>query len=451
MNREFSGEQKAQAVQPEGSSWHLFSLALWGTLALTCVSGIFLTVYYVPAFAQAFSAVERLNEQVPFGWLVRRAHGAGGSFLLILLFLCLLRSFIRGEYKSGSPAAWGGGVLALGLTAWVHFSGTFLPLSQEAFWGTASFLSTLSSIPLSGSFLAEFVRGGRELGGAALTRFYSMHIGFSAILFFLFLGRRRLEEKIADAGKASPGSGRVLLGALTAGLLLAAMTWGADWFTDPLREAADPMTNPDRVFSPWYFLFLEETLKFISGAYPFFTLTGILVVAALLLLLPYIDRNPEKSLLLRPVSLSLGAALILAVVYFTLVGTASARYGERVIVPDRVLSPAEVRGAQVFAQKNCAYCHQVFGGEGRREGPDMAVVRQRGRSAEWLQRFILNARLYQPGTTMPRYEIPLQDLEALGAYLLSLDERKEKFRAVARKEWLDFGPYLASPAGGEGK
>ncbi len=43
---------------------------------------------------------------------------------------------------------------------------------------------------------------------------------------------------------------------------------------------------------------------------------------------------------------------------------------------------------------------------------------------------------------MPRYEIPLEDLEALSAYLLALDPKKGVFRAVARKDLLDFGLYL---------
>jgi len=75
----------------------------------------------------------------------------------------------------------------------------------------------------------------------------------------------------------------------------------------------------------------------------------------------------------------------------------------------------------------------------------MAVVRQRKRSPEWIQRFILNARIYQPGTTMPRYEIPLEDLEGLSAYLLSLDPQNRKFMAVDRRQFLDYAPFLQFP------
>ncbi|MGA2954212.1 MAG: cytochrome c, partial [Thermodesulfobacteriota bacterium] len=117
----------------------------------------------------------------------------------------------------------------------------------------------------------------------------------------------------------------------------------------------------------------------------------------------------------------------------------------KVVIPQDPLSAAERRGVRVFARKNCAYCHQVFGQGGRREGPDMAVVLQRNRPPEWVQRFILNARLYQPGTTMPRYEIPLEDLEGLSAYLLSLDLKKRKFQTIDRGLLSDYEPSMDSP------
>ena len=72
----------------------------------------------------------------------------------------------------------------------------------------------------------------------------------------------------------------------------------------------------------------------------------------------------------------------------------------------------------------------------------MAVVFQRNRSPDWIQRFIQNARLYQPGTTMPRYEIPLEDLEALSAYLLSLDPTEGKFETDGPGTLLDSEPSI---------
>jgi len=421
-----------------GPDFNFFFYPLPGIFALTVCSGIFLMVYYIPAFTQAFSSVERLNGQVPFGWMIRRLHSVGGNFCLILMLLHLLRVFFAAEYKTGSKSVWAMGLLLFLLTVWTNFTGFFLPLSQAAFWGTATVLSNLSSIPWVGSFLVEFLRGGKELGGMALVRFYSMHIGFSAIMAFLlfFLYQHRAEKNNPRGIRGG------WTAAVIAGLLLTAVTFAPDWFSDPLREAANPLLSPERVSPPWYFLFLEETLRFFTGSYPFWSLLAVLAFFLLLFLLPLIDRNPERDLLLRPVAVGLGAALLITLVYFSLLGAANARYGEKIVLPDRPLSAEIIRGAQVFAEKNCAYCHQVGGREGRREGPDMTVVSQRKRTGEWVRRFILNARLYQPGTTMPRYEIPLRDLEALSAYLLSLDLRGGNFRAVERTLFLNYGPYV---------
>jgi quinol-cytochrome oxidoreductase complex cytochrome b subunit len=424
-------------------SFNILTHALWGLFTLTLFSGIFLLVYYVPTFAQAFSSVLRVNEQIPFGWMIRRAHGAGATFLLLFFMLHLLRVFYAGDYKNRRGSLWAFEVLLVFGALWANFTGFFLPLSQGAFWGTASSFSALSTLPWVGSSLVEFLRGGRELGGIALTRFLSMHIGAAAVIALLLFAHDRMAAPRRAEEQGLPGRGNLWVLGLVSILLFAGITFQPSWFADPLREAANPTVSPEGIFSPWYFLFLQEALSFCNSTYPILSVILMGLVLALLVSLPYFDRNPEKKLLQRPVCLAVGAALLMGGVYFTLVGMAGAHYGEKVVLPIQNLTPSEVRGAQVYARKNCAYCHQVLGHQGRREGPDMAVVRQRNRSPEWIQRFIWNARLEQPGTTMPKYEMPLEDLEALGAYLLSLDPTQRGFQAVDREILLNYG----APAG----
>lgn len=424
-------------------SFDFLTYSLWGSFALALFSGIFLLVYYVPTFAQAFSSLQRVNEQIPFGWMVRRIHAVGGSFLLLLFLFHLLRVFTFGEYKSRPGALWVFEVLLVFAAPWANFTGLFLPLSQEAFWGTASTLSAISTLPWIGNPLVEFLRGGRELGGTALSRFLSMHLGVAALIALLLFSHDRMAPDRPEERQGGGSPRSLWVFGLVALLLFAVISLAPNWFTDPLREAANPTFSPEGALPPWFFVSLQEAFSFLNLAYPILSL--ILSVLALVFLfgLPYLDRNPEKNLLQRPLSLSLGTALMVGVVYFTLVGMAGAGYGEKVVLPGDHPTPAEIRGAQVYALKNCAYCHQVLGHQGRREGPDMAVVRQQNRSPEWIQRFILNARLYQPGTTMPKYEIPLEDLEALSAYLLSLDPIRRVFQAVDRETLLNFG----APAG----
>jgi len=424
-------------------SFGFFAYCLWGLFALTLFSGIFLLVYYVPTFAQAFSSLQRVNDQIPFGWLVRRVHGTGGSFLLLLFLLHLLRVFFAGEYKTRRRSMWVFEVLLVLSAVWANFTGFFLPLSQDAYWGTAGSLSAFSTFPWVGNSLVEFLRGGKELGGTALSRFLSMHLGVTVVIALLFLSHARAANFPQEKEPGTRSAKNLWTLGLVSLLLFAVVTFRPSWLSDSLREAANPMISPEGIHAPWFFFFLQEVFSFFNSTYPI--LSAMLVVLVLIFLfgLPYLDRNPERGLLQRPLSLSLAAALIVGIMYFTLVGMAGARYGEKVVLPGDHPTDVEVRGAQVYALKNCAYCHQVLGHQGRREGPDMAVVRQRNRSPEWVQRYIVNARLYQPGTTMPRYEIPLEDLEVLSAYLLSLDPTRRVFQAVDRETLLNFG----APAG----
>jgi ubiquinol-cytochrome c reductase cytochrome b subunit len=431
-------------------SFNPLTYSLWGVFALTIFSGIFLMVHYVPTFVQAFSSVERLNEEVSFGWMVRRLHAVGGNFLLLLILIHLLRVFYSGAYKIRPRLAWVLEALLFFLTVWTNFTGFFLPLSHSAFWGMAMTLSNFSTLPWIGNFIVEFFRGGKELGGTALVRFYSMHIGSSALIVLILFGHYRLGITERKTEESDPPGLNLWTAAAVALLLLAVATFASNWFTDSLKEAANPTINPDRISIPWYFLFLQETLSFFNIAYPVCSILLFLLILFLIFSLPYIDRNPEQSLLMRPASLAVGSALLVMAIYFTLLGTANARYGEKIIVPDKALSASEIRGAQVFAEKNCAYCHQVFGREGRREGPDMSVVKHQLRSRDWIQRFIHNSRLYRPGTTMPRYEIPLEDLEALSAYIFSFDSQKRNFKAVERTQFFDDGFYIETQ-GEEGK
>ncbi len=404
--------------------------------ALTLLSGLFLSIYYIPTFTQAFLSVERLNEEVPFGWFIRRIHATGATLFFVVMLLSLLRSLYTGGYKVNPRSSWIIGVLLLLMGLIASITGFFLPISQLSFWGTVNVLSNLASIPWIGDFLANLLRGGKELGGIALIRFYAAHIGVAVFMAFLFFKIHRIvpppEERRWNFFSL----------ATTVGVILLVSTFLPHWFSDSLMEVANPAANPEHIVPPWYFFFFEEALRFLTGAYPFWSGLALLLSLILLFALPLMDRGPERKLLLRPIVLGLGATSLVVFLYFSLLGAASADYGKKVILPAGSLSASVVRGAQVFAQRNCAYCHQVFGREGRREGPDISRLKDRHRSADWTRRYILNARLYRPGTTMPRYEIPLEDLEALSAYLLAFDSKNGRFEAVDRKELLDFGLYL---------
>src|SRR4051812_48583217 len=85
---------------------------------------------------------------------------------------------------------------------------------------------------------------------------------------------------------------------------------------------ADPTTTTYTPRPEWYFFFLFELLRVVKPpALVFIATIGIPTVClVLLILLPFIDRNPERNPLKRPVATLTGIATILAMGYLTVEG-----------------------------------------------------------------------------------------------------------------------------------
>ena len=90
-------------------------------------------------------------------------------------------------------------------------------------------------------------------------------------------------------------------------------------FAAPLRGLANPNVTPEPAKAPWYFSGLQELLSHFDPL-----VAGILVPAGavlVLVLLPYIDRNPRpRRATARSRSLLFSVLLVVAVV-LTVIGT----------------------------------------------------------------------------------------------------------------------------------
>src|SRR6266576_6449018 len=85
---------------------------------------------------------------------------------------------------------------------------------------------------------------------------------------------------------------------------------------------ADPTTTTYTPRPEWYFFFLFELLRVVKPpALVFIATVGIPTVClVLLILLPFIDRNPERNPLKRPIATLTGIATIAAMAYLTIQG-----------------------------------------------------------------------------------------------------------------------------------
>ncbi|HTG02019.1 MAG TPA: cytochrome b N-terminal domain-containing protein [Nitrospirota bacterium] len=151
------------------------------------ITGLLLSVYYIPSDAEAYRSMQRLHETVPLGRLLRAVHHWSASLMVVMVVLHMLRVFLTGSYKNPRELNWIAGAMLLVLTLAFGFTGYLLPWDQKAYWATVVGTNMLGSVPIVGSHLAAFIRGGTEVTGQTLLRFYSMHMLWFPLFTALFL------------------------------------------------------------------------------------------------------------------------------------------------------------------------------------------------------------------------------------------------------------------------
>ncbi len=152
------------------------------------VTGILLTIYYVPTPDHAYDSVQFITTQVPAGWLIRGLHHWGASAMIVLCVLHMLRVIFLGSYKFPREITWFSGVFLLLITVAFGFTGYLLPWDQKAFWATTVGTKIAGAAPGVGEFILLTLRGGEELTAVTLARFFGIHIWVLPATLLILLG-----------------------------------------------------------------------------------------------------------------------------------------------------------------------------------------------------------------------------------------------------------------------
>ena len=151
------------------------------------LTGLLLSAHYTPSESEAYRSIQLLHAAVPLGGLIRAAHHWAGNLMVVTIILHMLRVFVTGSYKNPRELHWVAGSFLLVLTLSFGFTGYLLPWDQKAYWATVIGTNMVGSVPLAGEVLSGIVRGGSEVTGATLLRFYSMHILWLPLCTGVFL------------------------------------------------------------------------------------------------------------------------------------------------------------------------------------------------------------------------------------------------------------------------
>jgi cytochrome b6 len=251
--------------------------------------------------------------EVQFGWLVRSIHAWAANLMIFVLFVHLFSVLLLKAYRPPRELTWASGFVLMALAMAFGFTGYLLPWNELAYFATKVGTEITGAVPLVGAFLLRLLRGGSEVTGATLTRFYGIHVAILPAVTMLLLGLHLFLvqkhgmsvppsiEREGRPARTMPFLPNFLLRDLVGWLsVLAVLAALAAFFPAELGRKADPFASAPAGIKPeWYFMFMFQTLKYLPA-----TILGIEgeIVGVLgfglgglfLLVLPFLDRRAAR-------------------------------------------------------------------------------------------------------------------------------------------------------------
>ncbi|MFQ5797194.1 MAG: cytochrome bc complex cytochrome b subunit [Bacteroidota bacterium] len=296
------------------SVWYYFGGVTLFLFLIQVVTGILLLLYYKGSEDLAFESIQFIMSKVEFGWLIRSIHSWSATLMILAAFVHMFSVFFTRAYRSPRELTWFSGMLLFFLALGFGFSGYLLPWNELAFFATKVGTDIVGKIPFIGSPLLEFLRGGEDVTGATLSRFFGFHAAilpgiFTVILVLhlFFVQRQGMSEplesgtQVGTEHKRMPFFPNFLLRDLLFWLIvLNLLAILAVFFPWELGKKADLFAPaPAGIRPEWYFLFMFQTLKLLPSKILFFEgeLIGILafgVAGVLWTLVPFWDIQSNR-------------------------------------------------------------------------------------------------------------------------------------------------------------
>jgi len=403
-----------------------------------------LATIYVPSTSQAYSTLQYITNGAPLGRILRGLHFYGASAMILLVGIHMARVYLTAAYKYPRAVNWLTGIVLLFLTLGLGFTGQLLRWDQDGVWSVVVSAEAAGRVPLVGRYLAHLVMGGETVGGTTLSRFFAIHVffipglifGFLALHLFLVL-RHGISEPPKSGEPVDPKTYRKKYEALLKSegvpfwpdaawrdvifstvvcltILVLAIVVGPP----QLNKPPDP-TEINAVPRPdWYFFWFFSLMALLPHGSEKYLLW--IIPAALVLVptfLPILFNKGERSISKRPWAPIIVLATVVTIVALWRLGLKApwTPHFDTPPLPASIVNsvdPAVLRGAVLFHDKACLYCHLVDGQGGIR-GPDLSNVADR-LSREQLIWRISNGGYNMPGFT---YNLTATEMGDLVAFL----------------------------------
>ena len=328
-----------------------FFLYYFGGVALflfiiQVLTGILLLLYYRAGSDASFESVRFIVSQVKFGWLVRSIHSWSANLMALSAFLHMFSVYFTRAYRPPRELSWVTGFLLLVLVMGFGFSGYLLPWNELAFFATKVGTDIVGVLPFIGHPLLVLLRGGDEVTGATLTRFYGLHVAVLPLimtallsLHLLLVQQQGMSVPVGVEKRLKPGEKlkqmpffpnyvlRDVMWWYVALALLAALALFYPWELGKKADAFAPV--PPGIRPEWYFLAMFQTLKLLPSHIlglegETLGVLGFGLAAALIVFVPFLDRRAPRGEQNR-IFLLAGILAVIYLVVFTIYGYMAAQ------------------------------------------------------------------------------------------------------------------------------
>jgi len=269
-------------------------------VVLLGLTGLLLMFRYDPRVEYAYVSIQQLETEVMFGSFVRAVHHWSANFLVIATFLHLVRVFLTGSYKQGRSVNWIIGLVLFVIVLAGNFTGYLLPWDQLSYWAITVSTSLMAYIPLLGTAVRNFFLGGPQVGQAALSNFYALHVVFMPTLLLGFLAYHLWKVR-KNGGISQPllkddkkpefkaTNPHLVNIEMAAGMVVLVVVGLYAMFNPaPLGSIANPMMPPNPAKAAWYFMGLQEMLLHM---HPLAVMCILALVVVALAITPWVDRD----------------------------------------------------------------------------------------------------------------------------------------------------------------
>ncbi len=449
---EVVGPSMTHPVPRSAKWWYVFGSMTLVIFICQIVTGISLSLLYVPSAGQAFESLEYITFQAEMGWFLRALHVWGSHLMVAAMTIHMIQVFLFGAFKYPRELTWICGVLLFFCTLGMAFTGQVLRWDQDSYWGLGVGMSMAGRVPWIGPGLVHFVLGGPIIGGEALSRFFTLHVFVIPGMLIGLIGLHLLLViKCGINEKPTPG---VLVekdtyeekyhslvkkrgmpffpNAAGRDMIACGLTLGLLFFCAMMFGPSGPVGEPNPTFvqtaprPDFYFQSIFAVLALLPPYMETFLIIGFPILAVgTLFLLPFLSGGGEKHWRRRPISVVFVVTLLLSLGTLTYLGYVAPwspvmdAWSGIPTPPEYVKgrTPLQLQGAIVLQNKQCRNCHMLDGRGGQR-GPALDDVATRLNGDQLIRQVI------QGGGNMPAYgkHLSPEETTALTAFLLTMTD-----------------------------